>query len=123
MFCCSLLLLTAGQVDTHSYLDFITMLYTSLNSLQFFFILLTANDIYELMGLTETIEQSSDQQLCIHMCPMEQRKRENLHKRPLCLFLSFFFLYMWLPSIRWCIYIYRQRISSHVHIQPYFVSL
>ncbi len=73
------------------------------------------------MGLTETIEQSNDQQLCITYVSYGTTKRENLHKRPLCLFLSFF-LYMWLPSIRWCTYIYTHRISSHVHIQPYFVS-
>ena len=43
------------------------------------------------MGLTETIEQSSDQQLCIHMCPMEQRKeRTYINVLSVSFFLSFF---------------------------------
>jgi hypothetical protein len=78
---------------THSYLDFITMLYTSLNSLQFFLFCLQRAIciyIYELMGLTETIEQSNDQQLCIHMCPMEQRKeRTYINVLSVSFFLSF----------------------------------
>lgn len=95
---------------------------TILHLTQFsFFIPLTTSCIYELMGLTESIEQSSDPQLCIHMYPMEQRK-ERTYINVLSVSFFLFFLYMWLPSIRWCTYIYTHRISSHVHIQPYFVS-
>ena len=105
--------LDSEQVNGHSYLDFITVQHTSFNTLHFLlFILLTASCIFELMGLTETIEQSNEQQLCIHMCSMEQRKERTYINVLLCLFLSFFFfLYMWLPSIRWYIHIstYTQR--------------
>jgi hypothetical protein len=61
------------------------------------------------MGLTETIEQSNDQQLCIRMCPMEQRKERTYIKRPLCLFLSFFFLCT-------CGYLAFDGVHTYIHI-------